>query len=857
MTGQVVLRWVRSGLGAAVTQAPGPAASARPPLPLTLRVQHDGATVATVAPEGLSLLGPGDVTSFDHRQVVGCWPQAETTGVSAADLVHVEFADPALPWLVTPFCPDSAGNLAPWLALVVVPDELVTLPAGSAVARIEAPADTLPPWEQLASWAHVTLADPAIEAADRSAIAAAVRTPGGARSRLVCPLRLAEGTVYRACLVPTFKAGADALDNALTITSITEPAWTAGAAASLPVYWSYRFSTGTARTFEDLALALRPQGEDEPGDIVVGGGRTLDVGQAGPGLPDGPPLQLGGALRVPGPTTTVPYDATALRAARAENADLPAPTWGDWHATLEIPSWLDDLNDSPPYRVAAGLGAQTVRTYQEELVAAAWEQAGQVAEANEQLRHAQAALAVAQLMWSRRVAVLEAVPAALLQLAGPARSRLPIDAAMPRSLDGRIRQTCLPPEVLHAAFRRLSRPSGALGRRIAATRDGAFFRGLLLSRFTGGQPDPAPNAAPESIHTPEGAGTVPAPPEPHIAAAVAAWLASVPAGPPQCTPPDLPALAAATVAALDPSAVLPHRVGSRIDVRGTPAAPERPGTALSPLRIGPRIDVPMVDLLREQGLDWLLPGIGSLTDNRILLADPDPAFIEAFLVGANHEMSRELAWRRYPADPSASVLTSFWDRGAQAEMVPDVPDLATWTGALGSHLDPGARLGVLVARGELFRQHPDVRVYVHRAVSTPQGIRPAPVADDAAWIAETRLPVIQAQVPPGVRLFGFPKSAAELRGQRADPGWFVVLAERPVGNRFGLSATRANTLGVWSDLSWADVRLTSGHLDATTAPSRAPATGPAWSSRSDVLPGVLRRPPFRLFVHARRLLPED
>jgi hypothetical protein len=854
MSGQVVLRWVRSGLGAAVTQAPGAVATARPPLPLSLNVQRDGATVATVDPEGLSLLGPGDVTAFDHRQVVGCWPPAETTGVSAADLVHVELADPALPWLVTPFGPDAAGNLTPWLALVVVPDELVTLPAGSAVARIQAPANSLPPWEQLASWAHATLADPAIAAGDRAAIARAVRTPGGARSRLVCPLKLAGGTVYRACLVPTFKAGADALDGAVTITTTAEPSWAAGQAVNLPIYWSYRFSTGTAKTFEDLALALRPPGENETGDVMIGGGRTLDIGQAGRDLPAGDPLPMGGALRVPGPPGNQTYDATALRAARDDDAGLPVPTWGDWHAPPGGPPWLDDLNDWPPHRLAAGLGAQAVRTNQEELMAAAWEQAGQVAEANEQLRHAQAALAAAQRIWTRRMAPLADAPVALLQLVGPARARLPIEDTVPRSLDGRIRQTCLPPEVLHAPFRRLTR--GALGRRVALTRDGNFTRSQFVARFAGGEPDPAPEPGAESVRTPEGPAAIPPPPEPHIAAAVAAWLASVPAGPTACTPPDLPGLAAATVAALDPSAVLPHRVGSRIDVRGTPAVHHRPGDSLSLLRVGPRIDVPMVDLLREQGLDWLLPGIGSLPDDRILLAEPDPAFIEAFLAGANHEMSRELLWRRYPADRGTSVLTGFWDRGAQEDAVSDVPDLISWTGALGTHLDPSARLGVLIARGELFRQHPDVRVYIHRAVATPEGVRPAPVVDDAAWAAETRLPVIQAYLPLGVRLFGFPQSAGDLRGQAGDPGWFVVLAERPVGNRFGLSGTRSDTLDTWSDLSWADVTLTGGHLDAATAPDRAPAAGPAWSSRSDALPGVLRRPPFRLFVHASRLLPE-
>jgi hypothetical protein len=864
MSGGVALSWTRSGLGAAITQQPGATASARAPLPLSVDVQRDGGTVATVEPAGLSVLGPGDVTGFDARQVVDCSPRPESTGVNASDLAYVELADPGLPWVVTPYGADSSGNVTPWIALVVVPDELVAPPTAGGVATITADAAELPPWAQLHAWAHVHVADALLDPTDAAAARRAVATPGLARSRLICPRQLRPDTIYRGCVVPTFAAGVDALMGTIPVTATAAPAWGTSGEVRLPVYWSYCFTTGEAETFEDLALALRPLGDDATEAASVGAARWLGVDFAGRSLPSGPPLPVGGALRIHAAPAGVSYDAAELRVERESTSDLPAPTWGAWHATEALPAapvWLGQLNDWPPHRVVAGLGAAAVRAHQEELMAAAWEQAGQLSEMDALVRHAQAALAVGERMWRRRAVALRSAPAALLQVGAPAAARLAIAADPPRSLAGRVAQTCLPASVLGVPFRRLCRPDGALGHRLARLRDGNFTRSQLVSRYVDGRPTHAPNRADEVVRTPTGRGRRLSPAAAHIAAAVAAWDAAAgaaAAGPPPCTAADLGALADAAVAALNPTTVLPRRVNAQISMRTTPAEPAQPGEPISRVQVGPRLDVPMFDLLREQGLDWLLPGIADLPDDRIVLASPDAAVIEAFLVGANHEISRELLWRRYPASRGASVFTRFWDRRNGTTTVRDAPDLTTWSGALGSHLDPNARIAVVVARGKLFRRNPDLRIYAHQAVAGTDGPVPAPAASDTAWAAVTEQPILRALIPPDVLLFGFSRSAVALRGEPPQvPGWFMVLAEPPAGTRYGLAQTAmTGTLGSWADLAWSDVSVTGGHLDATAAPTRSPTGGPAWSARSDVLARILERPPFRLFVHASRLIPE-
>ncbi len=122
---------------------------------------------------------------------------------------------------------------------------------------------------------------------------------------------------------------------------------------------------------------------------------------------------------------------------------------------------------------------------------------------------------------------------------------------------------------------------------------------------------------------------------------------------------------------------------------------------LDPVMAAPEILTPMIGPLQERGQDWLLPGGRALPANTITMVEPDAAFIEAYMVGLNHEMGREMLWRGFPTDQRGTVFARFWDRrgavAAAAAPIParDIPDIATWKAgsALGSHLDPGTGAG--------------------------------------------------------------------------------------------------------------------------------------------------------------------
>ena len=54
----------------------------------------------------------------------------------------------------------------------------------------------------------------------------------------------------------------------------------------------------------------------------------------------------------------------------------------------------------------------------------------------------------------------------------------------------------------------------------------------------------------------------------------------------------------------------------------------------------------MSEPLAERFPELMLPGAGAIAPDGVLLVESDPAFVEAFLVGANQELNYELLWRR-------------------------------------------------------------------------------------------------------------------------------------------------------------------------------------------------------------------
>ncbi|MFW5900968.1 MAG: hypothetical protein ACOCUK_00340, partial [bacterium] len=264
----------------------------------------------------------------------------------------------------------------------------------------------------------------------------------------------------------------------------------------------------------------------------------------------------------------------------------------------------------------------------------------------------------------------------------------------------------------------------------------------------------------------------------------------------------------------------------------------------------PEFDVPMYKPLIDISSDLFLPNINYVDQNSISLLETNQKFIEAYMVGLNHEFARELLWREYPTDQRGSYFRQFWDvseylfdqekinqmleeiqteLGEEAEQkiidkklkekikekLKDIPKLHYWSkfSELGSHDNreaPGEdeQEVVLVIRGELLKKYPNAVIYAHRAKwkaksssdSTPdkeQERELVPLPPDSADNPPkdtVKTPLYEAKVDPDIYFFGFDLNIEEVQGlTEGEPanledraGWFFVIKERPGEPRFGM-----------------------------------------------------------------------
>ena len=884
------LPWVRRGAAVSVDTVDtlGPEVPGRARLPVALRVDD-----AEIRP-AVALHGPGDVLGLDARQVVHTDPANRSTGVEPTRFAAVEFRSATLPWLFTPASADRRGRLRPWLCLVVVPADLASAPLAQAHDRppsFTAPAIELPDLAESWAWAHTqVIADDV----DTPVVELLVDDPDRARSRLLCPRRLRPTTRYRACVVPTFDAGRKAglgLDVTAEDEATLRPAWdrTAQQPVTLPVYYHWEFETGEGGDFASLASRLRYK--PAPAGVGV---RAVDVSAlSSDGEPgDGAVLAFTGALRPVGgeqppsddAEETLTKAAQALRAAltgRDEGADVPTvgpPLYGSWQAAqdeLRAPGtalrWLEELNLDPRNRAAAALGALVVRDQQQYLMASAWAQAGEIEETNQALRLSQLARE-ADRSAHRRLSALP--PADFVGVTANVHSRVLWTTT---TTSVRLRSSGLPTAATSATFRRIARPRGALARRAGAGGQALAAAALaaLSSRAVSAAPladNPRDLDAPDNVLTtqtvrerlesdPRPLGDEPlAEGFDEALEESAGWLHdAIAVTQPGWTPPLLPtAIAERLLERLDPDVTVAARVLDRLSKREPPRSEAT--DPLEPVMTVPTFPQPMFAPLRDLGLDALAAGLDGLPADSVTLLETNPAFVEAFMVGLNHEMSRELLWRGYPTDQRASYFPHFWvgrtDLGRswqihewddpQRSLGDNHPDAADADGVL-----------VLVLRGELLRRYPDARVYAAKAVSGGGGRVPG---------RRERQPRFEGSIDPDITFVGFDLTADEARSRGRDKGWFFVIEQPASEPGFGIDPDTSDPpeLRSWGQLAW-------GHLtglEDAVAPIHAPIGGPLddqqlefeglrWGLNAAHMAGITLQRPMRVAIHADELLASD
>ena len=228
---------------------------------------------------------------------------------------------------------------------------------------------------------------------------------------------------------------------------------------------------------------------------------------------------------------------------------------------------------------------------------------------------------------------------------------------------------------------------------------------------------------------------------------------------------------------------MPAATQQRLQVPAT--AWQRPDP-LDPVRDAPLVSYPMYRPLADMAPDLMLPGVAGVPPDSVALLATNPRFLEAYLVGANHEMSRQLLWRGFPTLPLATYFTAFWGAGASGT---DIPPIAGWdpTQPLGANaLSWAAAPLVLLIRSACLRLYPRASVCAAKAVLS--GGSRVPGSEERYWI-------FSGSFEPDISYLGFDLSLNDALGTADGLGWFFVIQQHVTEPRFGLGPDGANPTG--------------------------------------------------------------
>ncbi|BCH23324.1 hypothetical protein [Mesorhizobium sp. L-8-3] len=797
--------------------------------------------VTAVGPR-LSLVGPGDVIGFDRAMVLREEPPPGAAPAAENILASIEFAHADLPWLLSPG-PAQTPSPQPWIVLVVLAEDEAEPPReGNPLPVLTAPVAALPPLADRWAWAHVEarLDDRVTRIDDaRSLVALGARQHSAeVIARLLCPRKLKPDRGWIAAVVPATEAGRAAGLNTAPVGSPTADAWRAGGggAVELPVYHWWRFRTGKEGTFEELArrLDFRPAAEAGLGT------RTVDVSRPGLVEQESRPatVTLDGALRVPGATAAEVWSDTAAQESfkasarirlddparrRAEIGDPEAdpdtiavapPLYGSDHTGQQtVPldrerpeepeSWMTTLNLEVRRRVAAALGARYVQLEQEFLMARAWEQVGEIRQANRLLAVAELAAATAEQAQRKHLDPLNA--ADLVVAMAPASTRMRLSAGRldtSATLATLLAASPVPTGAASSSFARLTRRGGALARRAA--------RG------------------------PNGTGNVSA--VPVITQGLLEMGVVSEEAPDAGLPGEVRAL-------ITPFPLQWRRMVDRIPIEAMAGRSETEARPLRPIMAHPTFSVPIATELLARWPEWAVPGIGALPMDTVTLLETNPEFVAALLVGLNHEFNRELLWREFPTDQRGTSFARFWPSAGA-----DVDEIARWPldAPLGDQLRAGGESSLaLLVRGELLRRFPGTALL---AVRGEGGKLPATFGGATTAIALDESTVLY--LLDGVD-----------RQQALDEDWFFVFREPMRGTQFGFdSGEPAPTLETWADLTWEDVGVdASGFIRVARRPTRTPSRPspddpPAWGRDAADMARIAFQQPFQMAFRAAAML---
>ena len=978
------LPYIRNGLSNYLTADDlpnGTSPTERSNFSLSIGVQAqavNGGSQNTTISKDFALKGPGDVVGINKNEIIKVSPENWVTNFEPNYLPFVEFYDEDFCWRYTPakFRKDGAAGdyqyrLRPWVTLVVLMDdefELLTTPEGKPYIKIKKQAGELfPSQDSLWAWAHVHVnenlapnenpignTDPAIAlAVTKLKDTVLKRNPEKVISRLVSPRRLMPNTGYTAFVIPTFETGRRAGMGLEPFSGTTvqeqQGAWndTTPVDKEFPVYHQWYFKTGDSGDFETLVRLVKPR--VLPQDV---GTREVDLQKSNnPRLENveltQPTITMRGIVEPLNAVETTPWDLTdanlytkelreiineptkILNEEQIADPIIAPPIYGRWHAAKDEveevtpaaePDWLQEVNLDPRYRVFAGAGTETIRRNQEDYMNIAWQQIGEVMEANRKLNQLKVTKAANYAVYDRHLLPLQ--DEMLLNISAPAHTRI-FNAANQRTVYGEVDISAVPITTLSGAGRRLFRAKSPLTRTVGMVSGETTIADFIQEVNSGNVQIATPYQAPvgqipydiweEPQLTPSftqslpqnagfqfsSPGVVLSPPIPGpISPPVQTMVDSItrlhhlienlppyefhynPALPIANTRNVILARTEPTTNALEIAnnfIKLNNVYGQSLQVFNT-----------NGIMAAPKIRIPMYEELAKLSPDWIMPGLNNIQMNSINLLNVNRKYLEAYMLGLNYEMGRELMWRGYPTDQRGTYFSFFW--GYDSSIVNlevtnpteqiynlnnyrDIEDIHKWRTNPDLITSPLTELGtngvktensdylVMTIRAELLRKYPGTIIYLQEAeyIDANQPRR--------AKAGTEVYPLFSGKIDPDIVLLGFPVTAEDIKGTgfgpMEAPGYFIVFQERSSEIRFGAdeSDTLINPIPTWDDLTWGNIKdnpAEDGFIDlAKIISSSANPDAITWNWNGATIAYALHQAPVKLNVHAQDLVPDN
>jgi hypothetical protein len=285
---------------------------------------------------------------------------------------------------------------------------------------------------------------------------------------------------------------------------------------------------------------------------------------------------------------------------------------------------------------------------------------------------------------------------------------------------------------------------------------------------------------------------------------------------------------------------------------------------IRPVYRSPVIEEPLSGRMIDFAAGSILVDASRIPSDTVAMYAENRRFIEAFMVGANHELNKELRWREFPTDLRGTIFRRFWDRGRAGDdpSGDDIADIHTWSGRLGTNFAPGLSDAsadfVIVIHSDLVRKLDMPIVVINEAVGpqwqSDSGINHEPaffgrIGSDIAYYgfdvprehvlgaARDRMFLLIYE-PTGRLRFGLDVANATVRQQREDVRTqSLAFPVRALGRTEARIKLRKNPPGPtpqgparWDDFSWRHVALTDAAYVDFAAVMTIPGQPDLWGT---------------------------